>query len=64
MSYFRCGDPLADFARHDREQAEWLETLPVCDICGEPIQDEKYFQKDGENICLDCLEGFMKRNDF
>lgn len=63
MSYFRCGDPLDDFNRLEREQQKWLETLPVCDVCDEPIQDEHYFQKDGENICLHCLEHFMKRND-
>ena len=62
MSYFRCGDPLADFARHDREQAEWLETLPVCDICGEPIQAEHYYQINGDNICPDCLEDCKKNN--
>ena len=61
--FFRSGDPLGDFDRLDREYTKWLEGLPVCDVCGEPIQDEKYFQKDGENICLHCLEHFMKQNN-
>lgn len=60
MSYFRNGDPLDDFARLDREQARWLEQLPVCDVCGEPIQDDHYYQICGENICPDCLEHFKK----
>ena len=64
MSYFRSGDPLDDFKRLDQEESEWLDSLPVCDICDKPIQDERYFQKDGENICLECLEHFMKRNEF
>ena len=64
MSCFRTGDPLDDFARLDRQQARFLDSLPVCDICDQAIQDEKYFQKDGENICLKCLEHFMKWNDF
>ena len=63
MSYFRNGDPLDDFNRMDREQQKWEDSLPVCDICDKPIQDERYFQKDGENICQQCLEHFMKRNE-
>ena len=63
MSYFRDGDPLDDFNRLDREQAEWERTLPVCDICDHPIQDDHYYQIGGENICPDCLEYFKKRND-
>lgn len=61
---FITDDPIADFHRHDREQQKWLDSLPVCDICDDPIQDEKYFHKDGENICLACLEQFMKHNEF
>ena len=63
MSYFRNGDPESDFNSVDRGYTKWLEGLPVCDICDQPIQDERYFQKDGENICQQCLEHFMKRND-
>lgn len=59
MSYFRNGDPLDDFARLDREQARWLEQLPVCDICDNHIQED-YYQINGENICPDCLEHFKK----
>ena len=43
MSCFRCGDPLDDFDRLDREQAKWLESLPVCERCGKPIQDEHLY---------------------
>ena len=27
-------DPLSDFDRYDRQQEEWLNSLPVCDCCG------------------------------
>ena len=63
MSYFRTGDPHDDFNRLDRGYTKWQEGLPVCDICDQPIQEEKYFHKDGENICLECLDHFMKRNE-
>ena len=64
MSYFRSGDPLADFDRYEREQEKRLEQLPVCDYCGEPIQDDFFYQINGENYCPDCMEGhFRMEND-
>ena len=49
-------DPVADFERYDREQARRLKFLPACDICGEPIQQERAFEKDGFWICDECIE--------
>lgn len=64
MSYFRHGDPLDDFDRHDREQAKELEKLPVCEICGEAIQDEHLYLINDEFICPACLErDFRKRTE-
>lgn len=48
-------DPIADFNAYDRERQEWLDSLPVCAHCGEPIQDDKYYVIEGVNICTDCL---------
>lgn len=56
MSYFRTDDPLADFERHDREQAAYLESLPVCERCGEPIQDEHLYLINYEFVCQKCLD--------
>ena len=53
-------DPVADFERHDRKQAAWLNSLPECSICGDPIQQEKAFHKDGFWICDECYEGNQK----
>ena len=62
---FYTDNPIADFGRYDREQAEQLEQLPVCDHCGEPIQDEHYYHIYGENICTGCMESqFRKETDF
>ena len=64
MSYFRSGDPLDDFDRHDREQAKELEKLPACEICGEAIQGEYLYLINDEFICPDCLDrDFKKRTD-
>lgn len=47
---------------HDREQAEELEKLPVCDCCGERIQDEYYYEIDGEILCEECLKDRYRRD--
>jgi formylmethanofuran dehydrogenase subunit E len=53
---FRTDDPVADFERHDREQARWLDSLPKCSICKNPIQQELAFEKNGFWICDECFE--------
>ena len=40
---------------HDYEQESWLEKLPKCDECGQPIQDEHCFNINGNYICEECL---------
>lgn len=40
----------------DREQNEWLERLPICSICGYPIQQEMAFHHDGIWICDSCYK--------
>lgn len=60
-------DPIADFNAYDRERQEWLDSLPVCAHCKEPIQDRRYFEIEGENVCRECLteyceEHFEKEN--
>lgn len=53
---FRTDDPVADFEAHDREQTDWLNSLPECSICGDHIQQERAFHKDGFWICDECIE--------
>jgi hypothetical protein len=48
-------DPIADFARHERQERRWLESRPICSDCERPIQDDHYFEFDGEVICEECL---------
>lgn len=55
-------DPVADFERHDMEQAKQLERLPVCEICGEPIQDKHLFLINDEFVCPACLERDFRKN--
>ena len=32
-------NPVRDFERYDADREDELASLPVCDICDEPIQD-------------------------
>lgn len=54
-------DPIDFFEQHDAEQQKWLNTLPVCDQCGEPIQDEHLFDIDGTLYHIECAEDEFKR---
>lgn len=44
------------FDSYDREQNKWLESLPICDDCGEHIQDEKAYKIFGHIICKHCID--------
>ncbi|MBQ6765322.1 MAG: hypothetical protein IJP45_09105 [Paludibacteraceae bacterium] len=45
-----------DLDRHLSEEEAWLSRLPVCDVCGEPIQSEYMYEYNGDKICEDCME--------
>lgn len=51
------------FNKHDAEQREWLMTRPICNCCGDRIQDESYHRINNENICDRCLEDSVVYND-
>ena len=40
----------------DWEQNQWLDSLPKCEICEEPIQQERAVCLDGKWYCDECLE--------
>lgn len=64
MSYFRHGDPLDDFNRLDREQAEYEANLPRCEgkKCGKRIDADFYFEIDNEILCEDCMKRRYRRS--
>ncbi len=53
-------DPIADFHRHDAEQAKQLKELPPCERCGWEIQQERAVCIDGFWYCDDCIEFYRK----
>lgn len=44
----------------ERQNEKWLESRPICSVCGEPIQDESAVLIRDEWICDECLEGFRR----
>lgn len=55
-------DPVADYLEYDREQQEWLNKLPKCDHCKEPIQDRRYFEIEGVKVCRECLTDYCEEH--
>ncbi len=49
----------------DIKKERWRARLPQCEYCGEHIQDEFYFEINGEYLCEKCVnEQFRKENTF
>ncbi len=53
-------DPLRDFVRWDAEQERRLQMLPECADCGEHIQEETAYYINGEWICKDCMDSYLR----
>ena len=53
-------DNYALFEMREREYNEWLDRRPVCDVCGEPIQDDHYYDIFHKNVCPACMEDFKR----
>lgn len=47
---------------HEAEQEKWLGKMPKCDYCNDPIQDDFYYEINGEVICECCLDRFFRKD--
>ena len=56
MSIYRTDDPIADFNAWDAEQHKQLESCDKCDSCGNHIQDDHYYEINGELWCPTCID--------
>lgn len=57
-------DAYDQFLSRERRQQKWLDSLPKCGICGEPIQDEHCYLINDEFVCPVCLDrDFRKDTD-
>jgi formylmethanofuran dehydrogenase subunit E len=64
MYYIR--DNYDMWEQHDREEQAKLDELPVCEICQEPIQQEKAIYYNDQYCCEECEREFWQniREDF
>ncbi len=60
MPFMNIPDNYDLWERHDAEQNRWLERLPKCSICGEPIQQDMAVCIHGDWYCDDCLDDMRK----
>ena len=60
--YFRTDDPLRDFDRYDAMMADREAKLPQCEKCGEPINDDEYFEINSEILCEKCMRNEYARS--
>lgn len=59
-------NPVKDFERFDSIQADELSKLPICNCCGEPIQQDKAIYYNDQWVCRECESDFWMdiRDDF
>ena len=60
---FYSDDPARDFDRYDMEQERRRARLPVCEEkkCRRVIDDEDYYDVDGELLCEKCMKNRYRR---
>ena len=49
------------FLAHERDMEQRLAKRPVCHYCGQPIQDEFFYEIDCEKVCEECLNLHFRR---
>ena len=54
-------DNFSQWEAHEAKHEAWLNTRPVCCHCGEPIQDERMFDINGNYYHVDCAEDEFKK---
>ena len=57
-------DNYDQFSEKERREKAWLDSLPVCETCCKPIQDEHLYLINDEFVCQKCLDrDFRKDTD-
>lgn len=50
------------FEAHESEQDAWLASRPICEGCGEAIQDDYLYDVDGYIYCEECMKDLFRRS--
>ena len=54
-------DNYSRWEHHDAEQERWLDKLPVCCLCNQPIQNERLFDIEGNLYHEECAEDEFRK---
>ena len=55
-------DNYSQWERHEAEQEKALADCYHCDYCGNPIQDEHYYEINGDILCEKCLNYHFRKD--
>lgn len=60
--FFYSDDPVRDAERYwDYMDKQVILNCPVCEVCGEPIEDEYSYNFDEDWVHEDCLSEYFKK---
>ena len=54
-------DNYSRWEHHDAEQERWLDNLPECCLCNQPIQNERLFDIEGNLYHEECAEDEFRK---
>lgn len=54
-------NPVADWNRKLEDEEDYVNKLPICEICGQHITDEEAFCIDDSWYCISCFEYEFKK---
>lgn len=56
----RIPDNFGIWAAHEAHRASEAARRPVCAWCGEPIQEDYGYRMEGEVVCSDCIQDWLR----
>lgn len=55
-------NPVKDAEVWLKEEDEWRESLPKCCNCQNPIDDDYFYDIEGDFYCFDCLKKLYRKD--
>lgn len=50
------------WAAHEAKQEAWLSERLVCEYCGRPIQEDYFYEINGDILCEKCLNRNFRKD--
>lgn len=55
-------DMYDQFLAHEARQDKWLSERIVCEYCWQPIQEDYFFEINGDMLCEKCLNRNFRKD--